>query len=606
MIDLIVETDAEGTIVYVTPSTLAVTGYTEAEMLGKPALEFVQPVDVSRAEASLQSVYETQTPHGIEFRCRKADGNGLWLESRVSPLLDENHGVRGALIACRNISQRKEVEAELQMALDVAESASRAKSEFLANMSHEIRTPMNGVMGMLELTLDSELTGPQRHYVQMAKISAESLLGIINDILDFSKIEAGKLELEQTGFDLRETVGDTVKTLAARAQKKGLELILHVHPDVPTAVVGDPLRLSQVIVNLVGNAIKFTEHGEIVVEITSEPRDDEHVGLHFCVTDTGRGIPPDKQQLIFDAFSQADSSTSRQFGGTGLGLAICTRLVGLMDGAFGVESEVGKGSSFHFTARFGRQLRTIVEEPTEPIATEGLLVLVVDDNATNLAVLEEMLSNWRMRPRGATGGREALAEMETAAARGTPYRLVLLDSQMPDLEGLEVAREIRQRHDLPEAILILLSSDDKPGDMARCQELGISAFLRKPIKQSELLDAILTVLHQTPTKTRHITTPWPSPASQHGTLSILLAEDNEVNQQYAVELLQRQGHTVVIAHDGQEALAEWETGTFDIILMDVQMPLMDGFAATAAIRQRENGHRHAHADHRADGSRHEG
>ena len=438
MIDLIVETDAEGTIVYVTPSTLAVTGYAEAEMLGKPALDFVQPVDFKRAEASLWSVYETRIPHGIDFRCRKSDGNDLWLESMVSPLLDENRGVKGAVIACRNISSRKQAEEELLKAKAAAEAANRAKSEFLANMSHEIRTPMNGVMGMLELALDSGLTGPPRHYAEMAKISADSLLGVINDILDFSKVESGKLELERSEFDLRETVGDTVKTLAARAQKKGLELILHVHPDVPSAVIGDPLRLNQVIVNLVGNAIKFTERGEIVVEITPEPHDAEHIGLHFCVTDTGCGIALDKQQLIFDAFSQADSSTSRLFGGTGLGLAICTRLVNLMGGSIGVVSEVGKGSSFHFTARFARQLRTIVQEPAEPIAAEGLRALVVDDNATNLAVLEELLSNWRMKPRGANGGREALAAMEAAAAQGIPYRLVLLDSQMPDLHGFEV------------------------------------------------------------------------------------------------------------------------------------------------------------------------
>ena len=574
----------EGRILEVNDAYVRLSGYRREELVSMHISDLEAKEQPAETAARILKIRQNGTDL-FESLHRAKDGTVWPVEANAAYW--PSAGGR-TMVFLRDITERQRTESILLKVKAAAEAANRAKSEFLANMSHEIRTPMNGVMGMLELALESDLTGPQRHYVEMAKISADSLLGIINDILDFSKIESGKLELEWTGFDLRETVGDTVKTLAARAQKKGLELILHVHPDVPTAVVGDPLRLSQVIVNLVGNAIKFTEHGEVVVQIATESRDDEQVGLHFCVTDTGCGIPPDKQQLIFDAFSQADSSTSRQFGGTGLGLTICTRLVGLMGGTIGVESEVGKGSSFHFTARFGRQLQTIVEEHAEPIAAEGLLALVVDDNATNLAVLEELLSNWRMRPKGVNGGREALAEMEAAAAQGAPYRLVLLDSQMPDLDGLDVAREIRQRPDLSEVILMLLSSDDKPGDMARCQELGISAFLRKPIKQSELLDAILTVLHQAPRKTRYITTPRPAPASQHGTLHILLAEDNEVNQEYAVDLLQRRGHTVVVANNGPEALADWEMGTFDIILMDVQMPLMDGFAATAAIRQREN------------------
>ncbi len=577
-IDALIATDPRGIITDVNKQMEALTGCTRDELIGAPFKDYF--TDPERAEAGIKLVLGESKLTDYELTARARDGKETVVSYNATTFHARDRKLQGVFAAARDVTERKRYEQSLQQ-------ANRAKSEFLANMSHEIRTPMNGVLGMLELALESDLTGSQRHYVEMAKISADSLLGIINDILDFSKIESGKLELEWTGFDLRETIGDTVKTLAARAQKKGLELILHVHPDVPTAVVGDPLRLSQVIVNLVGNAIKFTEHGEVAVQIATEPRDDEQVGLHFCVTDTGCGIPPDKQQLIFDAFSQADSSTSRQFGGTGLGLTISTRLVDLMGGTIRVESEVGKGSSFHFTARFGRQLQTIVEEDAEPIAAEGLLALVVDDNATNLAVLEQLLSNWRMRPKGVNGGREALAEMEAAAARGAPYRLVLLDSQMPDLDGLDVAREIRQRPDLSEVILMLLSSDDKPGDMARCQELGIS-FLRKPVKQSELLDAILTVLHKTPRKTSYITTPRPAHASPHGTLHILLAEDNEVNQMYAVELLQRRGHTVVVANNGQEALADWEMGTFDIVLMDVQMPLMDGFAATAAIRQREN------------------
>jgi CheY-like chemotaxis protein/anti-sigma regulatory factor (Ser/Thr protein kinase) len=469
--------------------------------------------------------------------------------------------------------------------MDAAEQANRAKSQFLANMSHEIRTPMNGIFGMTELALSTDLTAEQREFLTMVKTSADSLLVIINDILDYSRIEAGKLILDSTRLSVTETVVDVLKATALAAHKKGLELAWIAAPEVPAALLGDPNRLRQVLINLVGNAVKFTEAGEVAVTITVDAVEGSRLTLRFAVRDTGIGIEPRNQERIFQAFEQEDASTTRHYGGTGLGLAISERMVEAMGGRIWIESAPGAGTTVFFTAVFN-EAPAQAESESQPSLDDikGITTLVIDDNDTNRRILVEMTRRWGMRSAGTASGTEGIAELLNAKGRGEPYQLILLDEAMPEMNGLEVIERIKANPLLSGVVIMMLSSCDQISTAARCRSLGVTTYLVKPIRSTELLASIRTglgILAEKPAVEQA------APTAVGRALRILVAEDNAINQKLAVALLRKMGHEATLAGNGREAIELWGSGSFDMILMDVQMPEMDGTEATAHIRAME-------------------
>jgi len=586
----------QGRFIQVNPAIVKIFGYDSmSDFMELPVSQAYQDPEEMRRFG--RKIRQCGFVKDEELQLRKKDGTPIWASATAKALYDADGTVKWVDGVIEDITERKNVEEALRKAKEEAEAANRAKSDFLASMSHEIRTPMHAILGMAELLTETPLTPEQEKYVEVFQNAGENLLNVINDILDLSKVEAGHLELEYEEFDLAELVEKTGEVLAIRAHDKGIELICHILPDVPFNLIGDPIRLRQILINLIGNAVKFTERGEILIEVSrGEPEtpgkeDGERTELLFRISDTGIGIPKEKIDLIFEKFTQVDSSTTRKYGGTGLGLSISKRLIELMGGRIWIESEMGRGTRVSFTATFGIQKEQ--KKPAEKLEVEikGLNALIVDDNATNRMILREILAGWGALTSEAEDGESGIAELKRAGKSGKSVDLLLIDYRMPLLDGFEVAKRVKEDPEIKDATIVMLTSDLGRGDPKRFHELGIAAYLTKPVKRADLKNVILAAVGKAKAAARTPAALVPSVPGEARALRILLAEDSDDNRLLLLSYLKKCPYQVDIAENGAVAVKKFREGTYDLVLMDIQMPVMDGYTATREIRAWEREHR---------------
>jgi PAS domain S-box-containing protein len=586
-LDMLCIADFGGYFKRLNPAWERTLGFTADELCRRPFLDFIHPEDREITVAEMKQLSEGAHTISFENRYRCKDGSYRWLLWTATPLLSQQ------LIYAdgRDITERKLAEESIRKLKETAETANQSKSDFLAQMSHEIRTPMNAIIGMADLLWETPLTAEQRQYVRIFRRAGTNLLNLLNDILDLSKIESGHIDLEEIDFDLRELLDKVCELLAIRAHEKRLELACRIMPHVPTNLRGDPTRLRQILTNLVGNAIKFTERGEVVLHVDRQSGGNQSGALQFAVSDTGIGIPEEKLAQVFESFTQVDASTTRQYGGSGLGLAIARHLVELMGGRVWVESKVGAGSTFYFTAEFGAARGPTIGPELQSLELKGLRTLVVDDNSTNRLILAETLTGWGAFLTTAENGAQALTELVRASRAGEPYGLVLLDCRMPEMDGFQLAEHIRSHPSLAAMTVLMLTSDDRAGDLTRSRSLGIDAYLIKPIQRSELAKAIRSAMGETQTGSEMpmIEEDLYRDATQLS-LRLLVAEDSEDNVFLIQSYLRHSGCSIDVAENGQVAVQKFRSGQYDLVLMDLQMPVMDGYAATQRIREWEREH----------------